>query len=172
MGRNRNLYVVMMDGKGRNTETRRLNAIILIEEMDQLYRNCFLLMSNVRCDISTYLRGLLFEMASCIGYVCTSELVLKQHVLLSWFFHMRATPSMIRRKNFPLSAISPNTPNPSCIPTSRNQGVSCRAKGVATHADLHDQSKDLHSTISSTVCTLKGWWGTKGQKANGNRFSR
>jgi hypothetical protein len=43
------------------------------------------------------------------------------------------------------SAISPDTSSPSSISTSRNQGVSRVANGVATHKGIHNESSDLHS---------------------------
>lgn len=51
-----------------------------------------------------------------------------------------------------MSAISDDIRSPSWIPTSRNQLVSSLANGVASRADLHDQSNGFCSTNSSASC--------------------
>jgi hypothetical protein len=53
-----------------------------------------------------------------LPWLSTSELVLKQHVL----FRKTAVPSKMRQKSVNMSAISPGTISPSCIPTNGNQG--------------------------------------------------
>jgi hypothetical protein len=59
-------------------ETHRLNKIILIEEINQLHSNGILLVFNVRCDVTYELRR--FAVRNYIlHWLCTSELVLKQH---------------------------------------------------------------------------------------------
>jgi hypothetical protein len=65
MGRNINRFIVMGGKRGSWKAQSKWN--ILTEEMNQLLRNCILLMFNVRCEVSTYLGGLLFEMSFSIG---------------------------------------------------------------------------------------------------------
>jgi hypothetical protein len=106
----------------------------------------------------------------------TQQLVLKQCMLLSIHFHNCSVweqhrPWYAARVHL-LSAIFSDAPSPSCIPASRYQGMSGLANGVVRHADLNDQSNDFHSTYSSIVCALKGWWWTQRQKANGNKCIR
>jgi hypothetical protein len=68
---------------------------------------------------------------------------------------MTAVLSMMCVRVHLMSAVSPDTPSTSCIPTRRNQGVSSLADGMARHVDLHDQSNNIHSTDLSTMCALK-----------------
>jgi hypothetical protein len=63
-------------------ETRRLNEMILIEEMSHLHRNGILLMFNICCYI-TYVLKLLTVQNYLLHWLCTSKLISKQHVLLS-----------------------------------------------------------------------------------------
>jgi hypothetical protein len=67
---------------GGNSEKRRLNEIILTEEMNQLHRNRILLMFNI-----TYVLQRFAVRNDLLHWLCISELVLGQHVLLSVCSH-------------------------------------------------------------------------------------
>jgi len=58
-----------------------------------------------------------------------------------------------------MSAVSAVIPSPSCIPTSRSQGVLSLENGLARHSNGFDQSNDFHSSDSSIVCAVKERWG-------------
>lgn len=51
MGRNLNCYVVIADRKG-GSQTRRLNVIIAVEEINVLHVSGDQFMLNVRCDVT------------------------------------------------------------------------------------------------------------------------
>jgi hypothetical protein len=110
-------------------------------------------MFNECCD-TTYVLKRLAVLSVLLHWPCTSEFVLKQHVLLSVCFH----DCSVWEQHRPwwavivhvVSAISPDTPSSLCISTRRNQGVSSLEEGVARNVDLHDQSNVLLSTDSST----------------------
>jgi hypothetical protein len=57
--------------------------------MNQLHRGCILLMSNVCCD-RTYVLVRLAVRYDLLHWICASELVLKQRVLLFICFHVRS----------------------------------------------------------------------------------
>jgi hypothetical protein len=65
---------------------RRLNGIILIEEMNQSRRNDILLIRNVHCDTTCVLERLAVR-NDLLALAITSELILKQRVLLFVCFH-------------------------------------------------------------------------------------
>jgi hypothetical protein len=63
--------------KGRKVkETRRINKIIVTEEINHTHKNGILLMFNVRCDLQLAVRN------DSLDSLCTSELVLKQRVII------------------------------------------------------------------------------------------
>jgi hypothetical protein len=121
--------------------------------MNQRHRNDILLMFNVHCNIMCVLRHLVVW-NDLIGYTQV-KLVSKQHVLFSVCFR----DCSIWEQHHPwcavrvhlMSAISLDTPSPSWFSTSRNPELSSLANGLARPADLHNQSNDFHSTVSSTV---------------------
>jgi hypothetical protein len=85
MGRNLNCYVVIADRKG-GSQTRRLNGIIAVEEINVLHVSGDQFMLNVRCDV-TYVFNRLAVLNVFLLMLCISELVSKQHMLLSVHFH-------------------------------------------------------------------------------------
>jgi hypothetical protein len=154
-GRNLNCSAVMMDGKGENSEIRRLNKIILIAEMNPLHINVILFTSDARTYAACCLKWpptLATQKRACFKTRCFT------------YFSRMFCMSSSTVHDAPLrvhlvSAISPDAPSPSRIPTNRNQGVSSLAKGVTRHANSYDQSNNFHSTNSNTVWLSDQKWG-------------
>jgi hypothetical protein len=139
--------------KGRKLkEICWLKEIILIEEINQLHRNGILLTFNVHCDITH-----VFKQPDVQNYLlhwlCTSELILKQHVLLSVYFHDCSiwqqhhpwcAARVISRLGFlmihKVLHVSPQV-----------KIKECQVWQMGWTANLHNQSNDFISTSSSTL---------------------
>jgi hypothetical protein len=79
---------ILEDGCLRTHRRENLKSYknILIEEMNKLYSSVIVLMFIVRCDITIALMRLAVR-NDLLHWLCTSEFLLKQYVLLSVCIH-------------------------------------------------------------------------------------
>jgi hypothetical protein len=88
--------------KREETQTRKSNKIILIEEMHELQKSGILLTFNINCDTTKTLKRLfrndLLHWLSKYKLVRFKITRVAFH-MVSWLFRMTVAPSMMRRKS-------------------------------------------------------------------------